>query len=98
MEEMKVKLGPAYVQPQRPIGMGMAIVKVACICAWLLVKEAMGPAVGPTQFVVETKRGGALLQWTIQMAMEAKPKLAAASLENSNTFGEIERDCIQTAI
>ena len=48
MEEMKARLGPTYVQPQRPIGMGTAIVKMACNCALLLVKEAMDPAVGPT--------------------------------------------------
>ncbi len=39
--------------------MGMAIVKVACNCAMLLVKEAMRPTAGPTQFSVETKGGDA---------------------------------------
>ena len=60
MEEMKRRLGPIYVQTQRPIGMGMVIVKVACNCAMFLVKEALGPTVGPTQFAVETKGGCAL--------------------------------------
>jgi hypothetical protein len=45
--------------------MGMALVKVACNFAMLLVKEAMGPTVGPTQLAVETKGVCALLQWAI---------------------------------
>jgi hypothetical protein len=94
MEEMKERLGPAYVQPQRPIGMEMAIGKVACNYALLLVKEATGPAVSPKQFPVETKGGCALLQWAIQMALEMKPNLAAANMDNINAYGNIERDCI----
>jgi hypothetical protein len=78
--------------------MGMTIVKVACDCALLLVKEVMGPTVGSTQFAVETKGGCALLQWAIQMALETKPNLAAASLDHTNAIGNIERECIQAAI
>ncbi len=63
MEALKLKQGAACLQPQRPIGMGTAIVKAACNCALLMVKEAMGPPVGPSQFVVETKGGCALLHW-----------------------------------
>jgi len=98
MEEMKTRLGLAYVKPQIPIGMGMTLVKVACNYAPLLVKEAMVPAVGPTQLAVEAKGGCALLQWAIYMALEAKPNMAAASLDNISAYGEIERDCIQAAI
>jgi hypothetical protein len=32
------------------------------------------------------------------MAMEARPNLAAARLDASNAFGEIERDYIEAAI
>ena len=32
------------------------------------------------------------------MALEAKPNLAAASLDNINAYDEIERDYIQAAI
>jgi hypothetical protein len=63
-----------------------------------MVKEAMGPAVGPSQFAVETKGGCALLQWALQMAMEAKPAMAGASLDAINAYGEIDRDCIEVAI
>ena len=62
METLKQQMGDAYLQPQRPIGMGTTIVKMACNCALPMVKEAMGPAVGPSQFAVKTKGGCALLQ------------------------------------
>jgi len=78
--------------------MGAAVVKIACNCALLLIKEDMGLAVGPSRFAVETKGGCALLQWDLQMAMEARPNLAAANLDASNAFDEIERDCIEAAI
>ena len=47
MQALKDKQGEVYLQPQRPIGMGTALVKLACNCALTLVKDAMGPAVGP---------------------------------------------------
>ena len=72
--------------------MGTAIAKEACNCAFLMVKDAMGPAVGPSQFAVETKGGCALLQWALQMAMEAKPTLTGANLDAINAYGEIERE------
>ena len=58
----------------------------------------MGPDVGPSQFVVVTKGGVALLQWAMQMTMEAKPDLASVSLDATNVFGEIERECPEAAI
>ena len=48
MDEIKRRLGPAYIQPHILTGMGMALGKVACSCALLLLKAAMGPAVGLT--------------------------------------------------
>jgi hypothetical protein len=62
MEALKQQQGKAYRQPQWPIGMGTTLVKAACNCALMMVKEAMGPAVGPSQFAVKTKGGCALLQ------------------------------------
>ena len=32
------------------------------------------------------------------MVLEAKPKLAAVSLDIVNAYGEIERECIEVAI
>ena len=78
--------------------MGTALVKTACSCALLMIKEAMGPAIGPSQFTVETKGGCALLQWALQMAMEGHPALASASLDAVNAYGEIEQECIEAAI
>jgi len=78
--------------------MGMAIVKVICNFAMLFVKDAMGLAIGPSQFTMETKGGCALLQWAILMALEAKPNLVAVCLDNINAYGDIERECIDAAI
>ena len=50
MEALNLAQGEAYLQPQRPIGMGTTVAKLACNCALKMVKEAMGQAVGPTQF------------------------------------------------
>jgi hypothetical protein len=61
MEELKRRQGAAYVQPQRKIGMDMAIIKVACKCALLQVRRQWGQQIGPAQFAVETKGGCALL-------------------------------------
>ncbi len=47
---------------------------------------------------VETKGGVALLQWAIQMALEAKPNLAATSPDATNVFGEIECECPGAAL
>jgi len=55
MEALKRQYGLTYVQPQLPIGMGTAIVKVASNCALLLVKDAMGLAVGPSKFAVKPR-------------------------------------------
>ena len=87
MEALKRQRGLVYIQPQRPIGMGPTIVKVACNCALLLVKDAMWLAVGPSHFAVETKDGVELLQWAILMAMEAKPSLFTASFDAINAYG-----------
>jgi hypothetical protein len=98
MEALKLAQGEAYLQPQRPIRMGTSVAKLACNCALHVVKEAMGPAVGPSQFAVETKGGCTLLQWALQMAMETKPALAGASLDAINAYGDIERECIEAAV
>ena len=59
----------------------------------------MGLAARLTQLAaVESKEGCTLLQWAIQMVLEAKPKLAAVSLDIVNAYGEIERECIEVAI
>ena len=78
--------------------MGSTIVKLASSCALHLFRGAMGPAVGPTQFLVETKSGCDMVQWVLQLAMESNGKLFAACLDGVNSFGEINRSCIRAAI
>jgi len=63
-----------------------------------LIRGAMGPAVGPTQFSVETKGGCDLFQWALHMALESNGRLFAACLDGVNAFGETNRDCIRAAI
>jgi hypothetical protein len=45
--------------------MGTTIAKLASNFALQLVKDAMGLAVGPAQFAIETKGGYALLHWAL---------------------------------
>ncbi len=61
MVAMKHAQGPAYLQPQRPLGMGSTFVKLASNCTLHLIRGAMGPADGPAQFSVETKGGCGLV-------------------------------------
>ena len=74
MAAMKQAQGPAYLQPRRPLGMGSTFVKLASNCALHLIRGAMGPAVGPAQFSVETKGGCDLVQWALQLALESNGK------------------------
>ena len=39
-----------------------------------------------------------MVQWILQVIMEAKPDLARNSLEASNAFGDLERPCIRAAL
>ena len=98
MAAMKQAQGPTYLQPQPPLGMGSILVKLASNCALHWIRGAMGPAVGPAQFSVETKGGYDLVQWALQMALESNGKLSAACLDGVNAFGEINRSCIRAAI
>jgi hypothetical protein len=52
MAEMKRRQGAAYLEPQRPLGMGSILIKVASKSAILLLKGNLGPTLGPTQFLV----------------------------------------------
>jgi hypothetical protein len=57
MVQLKRLQGDAYLKPQRPLGMGSTLVKVASNCALLIIKGSLGPAVGPALFSIETKGG-----------------------------------------
>jgi hypothetical protein len=55
MVVMKETLGSTYVQPQRPLGMGSTMIKIASNCALLMLRGSFGAAVGPSQLSVEAK-------------------------------------------
>ncbi len=98
MDATKQAQGLAYLQPHRPLGMGSIFVKLASNCALHVIRGAMGPAVGPAQFSVETKGCCDLVEWALQVALESNRKLSAACLDGVNAFGEINRSCIRAAI
>jgi hypothetical protein len=98
MDAMKDALSPAYVQPQRPLGVCSISAKIASNCALTMLRDSLGAAVGPSKFSVETKGGCDLVQWAQQMAMESNISLVVARLDGINAFGEIERACIHAAL
>ncbi len=65
MAAMKQSHGEAYSQPQRSMGIGSTIVKVASNYALLSLRDKLGSAVVPSQFSVETKDGSDQDQWAM---------------------------------
>jgi hypothetical protein len=78
--------------------MGSTLAKIASNCDLAMLRGSLGAAVGPSQFSVETKGGCDLIQWAMRMAMEFNISMAIACIDGINAFGEIERDCIRTAL
>ena len=39
-----------------------------------------------------------MVQWILQIIMEAEPDLARSCLDDSNAFGDLERPCIRAAL
>ena len=39
-----------------------------------------------------------MVQWVLQITMEALPDLARATLDDINAFGDLERPCIRAAL
>ena len=39
-----------------------------------------------------------MIQWILQIKMEAEPDLARVCLDASNAFGDLERPCIRAAL
>jgi hypothetical protein len=98
METMKRKQGPNYIQPQRPLGMGNTIPKVAANCILAKVQHAVAVSAGAHQIAINAKGGCNMIQWDLQIIIEAEPDLARACLDASNAFGDMERPCIRGAI
>ena len=58
----------------------------------------MGVSDGPHQIAVNAKGGCDMVQWILQVIMEAKPDLARSCLDACNAFGDLERPCIRAAL
>jgi len=95
---MKRKQGPNYRQPQRPLGTGSKILKVAANCILAKVQPAMAVSARAHQFAVNAKGGCNMIQWVLQIIMEAELDLARACLDASNAFGDMERPSIRAAL
>ncbi len=57
MEALKLRQGPLYTQPQRPLGMGSTIPKIAANCLLGKVQPAVGVSAGAHHFAVNAKGG-----------------------------------------
>ena len=95
---MKDALGAVNVRPQRLIGMGSTLIKIASKCALLMLRGSLGAVVGPSQFSVETKEGCDSIKWALHIAMESNGSLTTFCFDGINKFGEIERDCIRASL
>jgi len=98
MEALKHRQGPLYNHPQRPLGMGNTIPKIAANCVLANLQPAVGVSLGAHQFAVIAKGGCDMIQWILQIIMEAEPDLARACMDASNAFGDLERPCIRVAL
>ncbi len=70
MAHLRRLQGDAYLHPQRFLGMGSKLVKVASNCALLFIKGSIEPAVGTSQLFVVTKGGCDHVLLALQMAMK----------------------------
>ena len=76
MEALKENQGAEYRHPQRPLGIGSAIPKRATCCVLEIIEAAIGVTTGAHRFAVSTKGGCDMVQWILQVIMEAEPDLA----------------------
>jgi hypothetical protein len=87
IEALKLRQGRLYTQPQRSLGMGSTIPKIAANCILAKVQPAVGVSAGVHQFFVNVKGGCDMIQWIhLQIIMEAEPDLARATLDASNAI------------
>jgi hypothetical protein len=71
--------------------MGGTLTKLAAVCVLGVVEADVGVATSPHQFALNAKRGCDMVQWVLQIIMEADPKTARATLDAINAFGDLER-------
>jgi hypothetical protein len=80
MAAMKEELSTDYVQPQRPLGMGSTLVKIASNYPLLMPHGSRGAVVEPSRFSVERKGGCDLIQWALQIAIEYNKSMPARTV------------------
>ncbi len=80
------------------MGMGSTILKVAANCILAKVKSAVAISARAHQLPVNAKGGCTMIQWALQIIMEAEPDMARACLDASNAFGDMERPCKRAAL
>ena len=98
MAAMRAAQGEAYLQSQRPLGMGGTLTKLAVTYILGIVEAVVGVAAWPHQFGVNAKGGCDMVQWVLQIIMKALPDLARATLDAINAFGDQERPCTRAAL
>ena len=74
--------------------MGGTLTKLAAVCVLGVVEAVVGVAKDPHQFAVNAEGGCDIVQWVLQIIMEADSDLARATLDDINAFGDLERPCI----
>ena len=89
MEALRRKQCHAYRHPQRPLGIGGTISKIAASCVLETVQPADGAAASAHKFVVNNKGGCDMMQRILQAIMETEPGLARKCLDASNAFGDM---------
>jgi hypothetical protein len=88
MAALREAQGDAYLQPHRPLGMGVAITMLAASGVLGVVKAAVGIAAGPHQFDINVK-GGDIVQRILQIIMEAELDLSRVCMDAANAFNDL---------
>ena len=99
MDVMKKALGDVYIQPQRPLGMGSTIVKIASKCTLIPLYMSLGAAVGLPNSRSKPMGGATSSNGRCKWPWNPMgPSMLAVCLHGINAFGEIERVCIRAAM
>jgi hypothetical protein len=64
-EALRLKQGQQHQQPQRPMGMGSNIPKIAANCIMDKVQSAVGVSAGAHKFDVDAKGGCDMVHWIL---------------------------------
>ena len=64
---------------------------IAATCILAKVQPVVDVSAWARQFAVNAKGGCDMIQWILQIIMEAEPNLARATLDAINAFGDLKR-------